>query len=131
MAQTQRPVSPHLQVYKWSVTMASSIFHRATGVALGVGTLVLAWWLIAAATSDGAYALVQSFLGSIVGRVIMLGFLWSLIYHMMNGLRHLLWDLGYGFEIGTAQKSGWLVFIAATLATIAVAATMIVMGGRA
>ena len=131
MAQTQRPVSPHLQVYKWSVTMASSIFHRATGVALGVGTLVLAWWLIAAATSDGAYALVQGFLGSIVGRVIMLGFLWSLIYHMMNGLRHLLWDLGYGFEIGTAQKSGWLVFIAATLATIAVAATMIVMGGRA
>ena len=131
MAQTQRPVSPHLQVYKWSVTMASSIFHRATGVALGVGTLVLAWWLIAAATSDDAYALVQGFLGSIVGRVIMLGFLWSLIYHMMNGLRHLLWDLGYGFEIGTAQKSGWLAFIAATLATIAVAATMIVMGGRA
>ena len=61
MAQTQRPVSPHLQVYKWSVTMASSIFHRATGVALGVGTLVLAWWLIAAATSDDAYALVQWF----------------------------------------------------------------------
>ena len=131
MAQAKRPVSPHLQVYRWSVTMASSILHRASGVVLGVGTLVLAWWLMAVATSDEAYALVQSCLGSVLGRVVMLGFLWSLIYHMMNGLRHLLWDLGYGFEIGTAQKSGWLVFIAATLATIAVAATMIVMGGRA
>ena len=98
MAQAKRPVSPHLQVYRWSVTMASSILHRASGVALGVGTIALAWWLIAAATSDEAYQLVQACLGSVVGRLVMLGFVWSLVYHMMNGVRHLVWDMGYGFE---------------------------------
>lgn len=129
MAQAKRPVSPHLQVYRWSATMASSILHRASGVALGVGTIALAWWLIAAATSDEVYQLVQACLGSVVGRLVMLGFVWSLVYHMMNGVRHLVWDMGYGFELKTAQFSGWLVFIASFLSTAAIAVTMLVMRG--
>ena len=129
MAQAKRPVSPHLQVYRWSVTMASSILHRASGVALGVGTLVLAWWLIAAATSDEAYQVVQTCLGSVVGRLVMFGFVWSLVYHAMNGVRHLVWDLGYGFELKTAQISGWFVFIASFLSSVAIAVTMLVMRG--
>ena len=129
MAQAKRPVSPHLQVYRWSVTMASSILHRASGVALGVGTLVLAWWLIAAATSDEAYQVVQTCLGSVVGRLVMFGFVWSLVYHAMNGVRHLVWHLGYGFELKTAQISGWFVFIASFLSSVAIAVTMLVMRG--
>ncbi len=129
MAHAKRPVSPHLQVYRWSVTMASSILHRATGAILGVGTLALAWWLIAAATSDEAYQLVQFCLGSLLGRLMMLGFTWALVYHMMNGVRHLVWDMGHGFELKTAQFSGWLVFIASAGATAAIAVTMLVMRG--
>ena len=129
MAQVKRPVSPHLQVYRWSVTMASSILHRASGVVLGVGTLALAWWLIAAATSDEAYQLVQVCLGSFIGRLVMLGFVWALVYHMMNGVRHLVWDMGYGFELKTAQFSGWLVLIASAAATAGIAVTMLVMRG--
>ena len=122
MAQAKRPVSPHLQVYRWSVTMASSILHRVTGVALGAGTLLLAWWLVAAATSDEAFALVQQCMGSLPGQLVMLGFCWALTYHLFNGLRHLAWDMGYGFELKTAQISGWLVFISSTVVTLAIAA---------
>ena len=129
MAQAKRPVSPHLQVYRWSVTMASSILHRASGVALGVGTVALAWWLIAAASSDEAYQLAQLYLGSPLGRLVMLGFVWALVYHAMNGVRHLVWDMGHGFELKTAQFSGWLVFIASAASTAAIAVTMLVMRG--
>jgi len=122
MAQAKRPVSPHLQVYRWSVTMASSILHRVTGVALGAGTLLLAWWLVAAATSDEAFALVQHCMGSWPGQLVMLGFCWALTYHLFNGIRHLAWDMGYGFELKAAQLSGWFVFIASTVVTLAIAA---------
>ena len=127
MAQAKRPVSPHLQVYRWSVTMASSILHRATGVALGAGTLLLAWWLLAAATSDEAFALVQRCLGSVPGQLIMLGFVWALVYHLFNGIRHLAWDMGFGFKLKTAQISGWLVLIGS--AAVALGIAVITMGG--
>jgi succinate dehydrogenase / fumarate reductase cytochrome b subunit len=127
MAQAKRPVSPHLQVYRWSVTMASSILHRATGVALGAGTLLLTWWLLAAATSDEAFALVQLCMGSVLGQLVMLGFVWALTYHLFNGVRHLVWDMGYGFEMKTARISGWLALIGSAVVTAGIA--VLSMGG--
>ncbi|MDX1581166.1 MAG: succinate dehydrogenase, cytochrome b556 subunit, partial [Alphaproteobacteria bacterium] len=114
-AKTGRPLSPHLQVYRWTVTMASSIFHRFTGVALGIGTLWLVWWLLAASSGGEAFAAVQAFSGSIIGRLVLLAFTWSLMYHLLNGIRHLAWDAGYGFEVKTATITGWAVFIGATV----------------
>ena len=89
--------------------MASSILHRATGAALGVGTVWLAWWLIAAASGGEAFDIAQAFSGSILGRLLLLGFTWALMFHLLNGIRHLFWDIGRGFEVKTATTTGWLV----------------------
>ena len=94
----RRPLSPHLQVYKVALTMAMSIVHRITGAGLYAGTLLLAWWLIAAATSASAFADVSWFMSSIVGRLILFGFTWALFQHMLGGVRHFIWDAGYGME---------------------------------
>jgi succinate dehydrogenase / fumarate reductase cytochrome b subunit len=94
----RRPLSPHLQVYKFALTMAMSIVHRITGAGLYAGTLLLAWWLIAAATSASAFADVSWFMSSIVGRLILFGFTWALFQHMLGGVRHFIWDAGYGME---------------------------------
>lgn len=118
MATDNRPLSPHLQVYKPQLTSMLSILHRLTGVALAFGTLLLVWWLIAAATGPGAYDAVQSFIGSILGRLLLLGWTFSLFYHLANGIRHLAWDTGRGFELATAYATGWLVVIAAIVLTL-------------
>ncbi|MFN3889965.1 MAG: succinate dehydrogenase, cytochrome b556 subunit [Beijerinckiaceae bacterium] len=94
----RRPLSPHLQVYRFALTMAMSIMHRITGAGLYLGTLLLAWWLIAAATSASAFADVNWFMGTIVGRLILLGFTWALFHHMLGGIRHFIWDAGYGMD---------------------------------
>ncbi len=94
----RRPLSPHLQVYKFALTMAMSIVHRITGAGLYAGTLLLAWWLIAAATSASAFADVSWFMSSIIGRLILFGFTWALFQHMLGGVRHFIWDAGYGME---------------------------------
>ena len=96
--QQPRPLSPHLSIYKATMTMAMSIMHRITGAALYVGTLLLAWWLIAAAYGPNAYANFEWFMGSIVGRLILFGYTWALIHHMLGGIRHLIWDTIHGFE---------------------------------
>ncbi len=119
MASNNRPLSPHLQVYKPQLTTFMSITHRATGIALAVGTLVLVCWLIAAATGESEFNDVQAFLGSIVGRLLLLGWSYALFYHMCNGLRHLFWDAGKGFEIETAYMTGRIVIAASVLLTIA------------
>lgn len=119
MANVERPLSPHLQIYRWQITMASSILHRATGVALGVGTLVLTWWLVAAAAGPDYYAWVHGLLGSWLGRLILLGFTWALFYHLCNGIRHLVWDAGYGYDVQTASKSAWAAILVATALTVA------------
>lgn len=93
-----RPLSPHLQIYRWPATMATSIVHRATGVALTVGMAGLAWWLMALASGPDAYAAFTGFARTAWGQFILFGFLWSLCYHFLNGIRHLVWDIGYGFE---------------------------------
>ncbi|MBL0897611.1 MAG: succinate dehydrogenase, cytochrome b556 subunit [Reyranella sp.] len=114
-----RPLSPHLQVYKPQLTSVLSILHRATGIALAVGVLYLATWVVFAAGSEGTYARFQSFNGSIVGRFVLGGWLFSLFFHLFNGIRHLFWDAGYGFEIKDAYRSGWLVVAASLVATAA------------
>lgn len=92
-----RPLSPHLEIYKPSITMMMSIVHRITGVGLYAGTLLLAAWLVAAATNAEAFAAIQWFWGSILGRLVLLGYTWALVHHALGGLRHFVWDLGAGF----------------------------------
>ncbi len=118
MAMSERPLSPHLQIWRWNVTMALSILHRATGVGLGLGALLLAWWLIAAASGPEAFATAQDFMGSILGRLILLGFTAALFFHLCNGVRHLVWDVGYGFEMATAERSAWFVVAATVVLTL-------------
>ena len=96
-AKIERPISPHLQTYRWTLTLALSIIHRATGIALYFGTLLLAWWLIATASGPGAYSYVQAFTSSIIGKLILFGYTWALMHHMLGGIRHLIWDTGHGF----------------------------------
>jgi succinate dehydrogenase / fumarate reductase cytochrome b subunit len=93
-----RPLSPHLQIYKPMLTMMMSIAHRITGAALYFGMLLLAWWLIAAASGPNAYADFEWFTGSIIGRIILFGYTWALMHHLLGGLRHLIWDTLHGFE---------------------------------
>lgn len=104
-ARIDRPLSPHLQIYRWTLTMAMSIVHRVTGVALYAGTVLMAWWLVAMATGPVSYAHVQAFFGSFIGRLILFGYTWALIHHLLSGLRHFAWDLGYGY--GPAERE-WL-----------------------
>lgn len=92
-----RPLSPHLQIYKPILTMVMSILHRMTGAALYFGTIFLAWWLIAAAAGPSYFDLVNGIYGSIIGRLVLFGFTWALVHHMLGGLRHLIWDTGAGF----------------------------------
>jgi len=96
-APVARPLSPHLQIYRMTLTMAMSIIHRLTGGALYLGTLLLAWWLIAAASGPTAFGTAQWFLSSFLGRLILFGYTWALLHHMLGGIRHFIWDLGYGF----------------------------------
>ena len=105
----RRPLSPHLQVYRWPITMAASILNRMTGVALSVGSLLLVWWLVAAAAGPEAFATVQGFAGSWIGMLMLLGWTASLFYHLYGGMRHLVWDAGYGFEQNTLNPVTWVV----------------------
>ena len=101
----ERPLSPHLQIYRPALTMVMSIVHRITGAALYFGTLLLTWCLIAAAAGPNAYATVQWFMETLLGRLILFGYTWALLHHMLGGIRHLIWDLGYGFG---ASEREWL-----------------------
>jgi succinate dehydrogenase / fumarate reductase cytochrome b subunit len=94
----ERPLSPHLQIYRWPLPMMMSILHRITGVGLYFGTLLVAWWLIAVGSGPGSYLRMTGFINSWFGRVILFGYTWALIHHMLGGIRHLIWDTGRGFE---------------------------------
>ncbi len=118
MAAPQRPLSPHLQIYKPQLTSVLSIFHRMTGVGLAVGTLFLAWWLLAAAAGPGPFAAAQGFFGSWFGILVLFGFSVCLFYHLCNGVRHLVWDAGYGFSIENIYRSGWTMLVAAVVLTL-------------
>ena len=104
-ASAERPLSPHLSIYKPMLTMIMSIVHRITGFGLYFGTLLVAWWLIAAASSPNAYAGIGSFMSSFFGRFILFGYTWALVHHMLGGIRHFIWDTGRGFG---PQEREWL-----------------------
>lgn len=116
----RRPLSPHLQVYKPQITSILSIMHRITGCAMAVGTLLLVWWLVAAATSEDAFSTVQAFIGSPIGLLLLLGWTASLFYHFFGGLRHLAWDMGIGFGQTSLNLVSYLVLAATFAATAAV-----------
>jgi len=97
-AGASRPLSPHLQIYKPMLTMMMSIAHRITGAALYFGMLLFAWWLIAAAAGANTYAGFETFMGSLIGRLILFGYTWALLHHLLGGIRHLIWDTLHGFE---------------------------------
>ena len=119
MAHT-RPLSPHLTIWKWRITMAISILHRATGMALVFGGLLLfALWLLAAASGKEAYALFTGLAGSPVGWIIWVGISWSFFQHLLSGIRHLLMDSGWGYDLGIARASATWVFVGALLLTAA------------
>jgi succinate dehydrogenase / fumarate reductase cytochrome b subunit len=120
MTPSSRPLSPHLQIYRLPLLAVMSVTHRATGVALAGGLVLLAWWLGAAAAGPEAFATVQAVLGSFLGRLVLLGFTVSLFYHLANGIRHLLWDVGRCYGLPEAYSSGRVV-MAATAALTAVA----------
>lgn len=115
-----RPLSPHLQIYRWQWTMALSILHRVTGVALAVGALMLVCWLVALADGPDSFAAIQNFLASWFGRLLLFGWTWALTYHLLAGIRHLVWDTGNCLELSEAQVSGYLVVAGSAILTIVV-----------
>jgi succinate dehydrogenase / fumarate reductase cytochrome b subunit len=118
MPAVERPLSPHIQVYRPQITSVLSILHRITGVAITFATLFLSWWLVAAAYGAEEFADAQAFLGSIVGQLLLWGFTFAVFYHLGNGIRHLLWDFGWGFEMDQLRLSGLVVIGFAAVATL-------------
>jgi succinate dehydrogenase / fumarate reductase cytochrome b subunit len=118
MAQPERPLSPFLH-YRWQYTNTLSILHRITGVVLSLGFLLLVYWLAAAAAGPDRYARALETLGSPLVQLLLFGGVLSFSYHLLNGIRHLFWDAGYGFELPTARKSGWAVAIASVVLALA------------
>lgn len=114
----QRPLSPHLQIYRWQYSMALSILHRATGVALSIGLLLFTYWLVALTSGREAYADARVVFAHPLTRIALIGFSFAFFYHLLNGVRHLTWDAGYGLERKSARTSGWVAFLGAIAATI-------------
>jgi len=115
-----RPLSPHLQIYRPSITMVMSIVHRLTGMALYLGTALLAWFLIAVASGPQQYALVQAVMTSGPGRLVLIGYTWALLHHMLGGLRHFIWDTGRGFALPVVNRLSWLSIIGSLALTAAI-----------
>ncbi|MEM1400336.1 MAG: succinate dehydrogenase, cytochrome b556 subunit [Pseudomonadota bacterium] len=113
-----RPLSPHLQIYKPQITSVLSIMHRGTGIVLAVGTLVLVYWLASAAAGPDYFTTASAIVGSWFGLLCLFGWTAALFYHLCNGIRHLVWDAGYGYELETVSKSGWAVLIATGILTV-------------
>ncbi|MGH6945317.1 MAG: succinate dehydrogenase, cytochrome b556 subunit [Geminicoccaceae bacterium] len=118
MAKVERPLSPHLQIFRWYYTMVLSVAHRATGLALALGIVLFTWWLLALASGPEAFATVQAVMRSWIGLLVLFGYTFVVFFHLGNGVRHLVWDFGYGFEIGTAYRSGIAVVVFAGVMTI-------------
>ncbi len=118
MAAPNRPLSPHLQIYKPQLTSILSICHRMTGLGLGIGALFLVCWLVAAASGPEAFAKIQDFNGSFIGRLLLFGWTFALFYHLCNGIRHLFWDAGMGYELSAVNWSGWVVVVSSGALTL-------------
>lgn len=124
-----RPLSPHIQVYRPQVTSVLSITHRATGVALFVGALILTYWLMSATYGEEAYGTAQAILGSWLGHLVLWGVVFSLWYHLANGIRHLAWDAGWGFELPVLYRTGMVVIVVAVALTVVTIVAAYALGG--
>lgn len=131
MADTRRPLSPHLQVYKWQVQMMTSILHRATGIALAAGTAVIVWGIVSLAAGADAYAQFAACAGSPVGLIVLFGWTWAFSYHLCNGIRHLVQDTGAGYAIPQFVRSSWLSIIGSLVLTVLVWGYLLTTGGAA
>lgn len=131
MPATARPLSPHISIYRWQIQMVTSILHRATGIALAAGTLLLVCALLALAAGPEAWARLQGFCDSWIGTVLLLGWTWSLAYHLLNGIRHLLQDIGWGFRPAQFVRNGWLVVAGSVILTVLVWACVFAQKGAA
>jgi succinate dehydrogenase / fumarate reductase, cytochrome b subunit len=114
----ERPLSPHLQIYRWHIPMLTSILTRITGNGLIVAVVLMIWWLLAAASGPEAFATADGFIRSWFGKLVMLGALWAVWYHYLAGLRHVYYDAGHGLDIPTAEKLGWGVIIGSVVLTV-------------
>ena len=114
-----RPLSPHLSIYRWPITMATSILHRATGIAMAAGFVVLVGWLFDPAVGPDVYAKFLGAMSSTLGCVLLVGWSYAFFYHLSNGIRHLVWDTGRGLEKGQATASAWFVIVASIVLTAA------------
>ena len=117
MSNEGRPLAPHLSVYRWPITMTLSILHRMTGVALSIGLIALVVWLEAVAFGASSYESLGGWMSSGIGQILLLGWCFSFFFHLSNGVRHLFWDTGRGFEISQAKASSWMVIIATVVLT--------------
>lgn len=113
-----RPLSPHLQVWKWSLTMAMSILHRASGIALAVGTLMLVWMLVAAASGQNSFDTFRNFAQSIIGQIMLFGWTGALYFHMLSGIRHLIMDAGYLLNIQNTDRASKIIIVLAIALTM-------------
>jgi succinate dehydrogenase / fumarate reductase cytochrome b subunit len=113
-----RPLSPHIQIYRWHLTFLMSGFHRATGFAIYFGLLLLVWWLVAAANGPGAFAIANAVLGSWFGLLVLFGFSWGLIHHMLGGIRHLVWDFGHGLDKPAIDRIALATIVGSVVITI-------------
>jgi len=131
MASRERPLSPHLQVYRWQVQMVTSILHRATGIALAVGLIGLVWGLLALAAGPERWAAFAACAGSPFGKVVLLGFSWALAFHLINGIRHLVQDAGQGYAIPEFVRSSWLSIIGSFVLVALAWGVVLAHGGHA
>ena len=111
MSKSDRPLSPHLSIYRWPITMTLSILHRATGVAMSLGLVVLAYWLWTVSSGSADYARFNELTSTLVGKLLLIGWSFAFFYHFANGVRHLVWDTGRGFEKHQANASAWFVLL--------------------
>ena len=126
-----RPLSPHLDVYKWQVQMVTSILHRATSIALVAGMLGLVWGLVALAGGEKSWAAFATCAGSLLGQLVLFGFSWALAYHLINGVRHLVQDAGHGWSIPEFVRSSWISIIGSVVLVVVVWAIVLFRGGAA
>ena len=129
MPATARPLSPHLSVYRWQIQMVTSILHRLTGIFLSFGTILVCALLVSLASGPDAYAAVQAFSASWIGMLLLLGWTWSLAFHLLNGIRHLLQDAGFGYAPAVFVRNGWLAVIGSIVLTVLVWACVLAQRG--
>ncbi len=127
-ARRARPLSPHLQIYSPPINMVMSILHRITGGALYFGSVLLAWWLIAAAVGPDYFNFVNDIFGSFIGRVVLFGYTWALMLHMMGGIRHFIWDTGRGYELSTIDSLSWGSLLASAALTVLIWIAVLISG---